>query len=288
VNAAAEPRLEVGGTSLLQVRQRNGCIEWLDCDADVPEQLPSCFGEPGLWRWQRHAGECERAFVLPPLPPGLAALALDEIEDDEGDALDGACADPRSASSVRGWVEATSRGRLPQAWRAPEPSEAASWLDAGRLSLRAGGRLAKAELDCRPDRLRVVCAEVARPAAQLDPARQAWLHAVCDDAQQRWLLVRMAFEDGVVRAEVDVSGVPAALAEPMVVLAFESLARAVVSTLGALSLLCDSDLSSHLLASPPRLGEPQRPGPARVTPERARSRVARGGEKKKRKDPLEE
>jgi hypothetical protein len=248
---------------------RSGCIEWLDRDAAAPDPLPSCFGEPGLWRWQRTAGEPERVFALPPLPPHLAALARDEMAADYDDEHDDdhdhdgddtgrstvVDTDPRSASSVCSWVEATSRGRLPRDWRAPEPAEAASWLDAGRLSLRAGGRLAKAELDCRSNRLRVLCAEVARPPAQLDPARQAWLHAVCDDAQQRWLLVRMAFADGVVRAEVDLSGVPAPLAEPLVVLAFESLARAVVSTLGALRLLCDPDTSSHLLSRPPRFEE---------------------------------
>jgi hypothetical protein len=262
VNTDAEPRPHVvTGATLLDVRLRSGCIEWLDRDAAAPDPLPSCFGEPGLWRWQRTAGEPERVFALPPLPPGLAALASDEFAADydyDAEVADAPTAidiDPRSASSVCSWVEATSRGRLPRDWRAPEPAEAASWLAAGRLSLRAGGRLAKAELDCRSDRLRVLCAEVARPPAQLDPARQAWLHAVCDEAQQRWLLVRMAFADGVVRAEVDLSGVPAPLAEPLVVLAFESLARAVVSTLGALRLLCDPDTKSHLLSSPPRFEE---------------------------------
>jgi hypothetical protein len=83
----------------------------------------------------------------------------------------------------------------------------------------------------------------------LGSAREAWLRALCCDAEARWRFVRVGVDDrnGGVRAEVDLTGVPAACARSLAVLSLEALICAAEWTLPALAFIGDPSTESRVL-----------------------------------------
>lgn len=150
------------------------------------------------------------------------------------------------------WAAATRDGEVPAGWTPPPREDLDGGSASARLRVRAGAHLARGELVCAPGRLALVFAELASVPADLAPARRAWLEALLLDAQRRWHLVRLGLDARArVRAEVDLSGVPAPWARPFVQLSLAALARAVEWVLPSVAFLVDPGAPSGALERPP-------------------------------------
>jgi hypothetical protein len=197
------------------------------------------IGDAGLWRATQIEDRVVSAFSC----PSVASLArfglLDEREA------------PRLEQEIEAWAQATSRRMLPKEWQAPEAQVASSWLAPDKLAVRAGSQVAKGELECDPEHLRVSFPQVVRLDQGLSPERQEWMRALCLDAQLRWQLVRFGIVEDCVHAEVDLSGVPADLAEPLFRVAVEALVFAVGWALPGLALVADPSAKSAVLDRQP-------------------------------------
>ncbi len=222
---------------LERVETAKGWACWTDPSAVLGDPLSEYFGRPGLWRIVRAEERMIRVFECGPLCE-LAEKAEQEA--------------PRSSpkeleQELCAWARASARGRLPGRWTAPEPERVATWFEPERLSVRAGSHLAKGELECDAKRVRVLVSEIVRFDDAISDARLRWAHELCIDAQSRWHWVRFEIADRRVRAEIDLSGAPPSLAEPLFVTALEALVFSVRWVLPALSVLADSGAVSSVL-----------------------------------------
>ena len=73
------------------------------------------------------------------------------------------------------------------------------------------------------------------------------MRALCLDAQLCWQLLRVGIVDDCVRAEIDLTGVPPDLAEPLFRIAVEALVFGVRWALPGLALVADSNARSEVL-----------------------------------------
>lgn len=207
------------------------------------------FGRPGPWRTfpqsQRSAHVCD----LPLLAP---VAAEDEVEAEVGRERgpDG------DLAALIEWAAATATGKVPAGWRAPERAQAEGWLGSRRLVARAEAWAAQGQLVCDDARLALVFPELVRVPSELAPGRAAWLRVLCQDVTARWRLVRLALdaEARVVRAEVDLTGVPARCARPLLLLALEALLCAASWALPSLALVVDAGVESRMLERGPEGG----------------------------------
>jgi len=207
----------------------------------LDDPLASQLGAPGLWRVVPDRTGLTRTHDLPPLH------GVEEVCD-----VDGA---PSLAALTLflGWATATRDSSGARDWTPPPCSEVESWLTPARLSVRSGALLARGQLVHEPGRLALVYPDLARVAETLSAARRSWLEDLLLDAQRRWRLVRFGIDAHTrgVRAEVDLTGVPAAWARPCVQLSLEALAWAVEWVLSSLSFLADTSATSQALESNP-------------------------------------
>lgn len=224
--------LKVQPSRLRPIVEASGWRGWTCRSRGSDAPLEEQFGQPGLWRASPHLGrphtDGRKGFLYPPVAslPGGVAWARD------ADGLD---------AEIHDWAHATSTGKLPTDWTAVEPGEASSWIDPARLNVRAGPHLAKGKLECDAKSLRIVFPELVVLNESCSDARVMWAHELCLDAQSRWQIVRFGVSGRRVRAEVDLSGVPASLAQPLFALAFASLEFSVRWTLPSLALVSDPD-----------------------------------------------
>ncbi len=198
------------------------------------------LGVPGPWRTVRANGRTARTCDL-----WLARVDAESDADAEG-APEPRGARPPFASALQ-WARATADGTLPDSWRAPAAAEVEGWLEPRRLAVRSGAHVAQAELTCEPTRLALRFPELVRVPGELGAPRVAWLREVCSAAQDRYRLVRLGLVEGVVQAEVDLTGVPSAMAPAMVELSFAALCRVVEWLLAPLHMIANPSVKSRAL-----------------------------------------
>ena len=218
----------------------------VDPAARPDDPLRDDLGLPGPWRWVRRGAVAVAVFDLPP-PESVEVEGPPELG-----------AGQPSASLIE-WAEATAAGAAPRGWTPPERADVESWLDTARLTVRAGALVARAELVHRPDRLALTFPALASIPPDLPDARRAWLEELCNDARARWRLVRVgpSPDAAAVRAEVDLTGVPPALARPLLRVSLEALAWAAEWLLAPLSLVLDTGAPSRTLDRQPPRARPQ-------------------------------
>ncbi len=210
-------------------------VTWVDRSRGGKRASIDTLGRAGLWRAVRRNGRIETSFACPPLAPLEAAA-------------EGECWSlVEQEAALEEWAHATANDELSEDWSPPASESLADCLDLQRLTVRAGPHVAKGEFECGGEQLRLVFSELARLDDELPEPRLAWLRELCLDTQSRWQLVRFGLADGRVCAEVDLSGVPQALAEPLAGWALEALVFAVGWALPALVLIADPSLESPLL-----------------------------------------
>jgi len=214
--------------------------DWLALVERAPEDsLAGGLGSPGLWRVLEEGAGFARVHELPP----LRTLTPDAETEPAGDSF------MASLSRLVDWASATQRGECPPGWTPPPREEVESWILPSRMNLRSGPLLAKGVLVHEPRRFALAFPELVRLPAELSLARRSWLDELLLDAQRLWRLVRFGVDapSGSVRAEIDLSGVPSEWARPLVQLALEALARAVVWVLSPLTFLVDIHAPSRAL-----------------------------------------
>lgn len=227
-------------TRMRRADTASGWSGWQMRDRSLGDPLEDQLGRPGLWQFARR-GLVDDDGIKQFLYPDLVHLA----------SLTGSEAwrqDPASLESdIRAWARATSHAKLPSGWAPPSPDEVSTWFAAERLTVRAGPHLARGGLECDAEALRVVFPELIRLSDALPDARRAWARELCFDAQSRWHTVRFGLADDRVRAEIDLSGVPEAIAQPLFTFAFEALVFSVRWVLPSLALVSDPSAASHVL-----------------------------------------
>jgi len=204
------------------------------------------LGTPGLWRALPSRIDPERWDRVFDLP----ALRDPEDQDVVQDAASGTAAAPHPCAPLVAWAEALEHGHAAHHTASHDDVEA--WLPPGQRSVRRGAQLAQIEPFLGNARFGLAIPELARVPAALSPAREAWLVELCTAMQLQWHLVRVGLDGDRVRAEVDLSGAPASLCNPLFQLALAALRRSAAWVLPALALVTDPKASSEALDHHPR------------------------------------
>ena len=214
---------------------------WAIRNESTGDPLEAQLARPGLWQFGRRGTAATdrgvKLFLFPDFDR-LASLAGGGAQVQDAESLE---------HDFRAWARATSRGKLPEGWVAPSRDEASAWFTAERLTVRAGPHLSKGIFECDSKGLRIVFPELVRLGGGLPKARRAWARELCFDAQSKWHMVRFGLEGCRVRAEVDLSGVPAEIAQPLFTFAFEALVFSVKWVLPSLALISDPSAASQVL-----------------------------------------
>ena len=232
--------LELGHRAIERVVGRAGAadsLRWVDSTPAGAANPFTRIGEPGLWRPTCIEDRIVSGFACPS-PARLARFGGGEARVRDSARLE---------AEVEAWARASLRGALPRAWRAPGADEAASWVGAEKLAVRSGAHAVQGVLECSAERLRVRFPEVVCISDGLSKARLEWLRALCLDTQLRWQLARFGIVGDRVCAEIDLSGAPDDLVEPLLRVAALALVVSVGWVLPALALIVDPSARSMAL-----------------------------------------
>lgn len=189
-----------------------------------------------------------RAHAGPVRPGPWKPVGTSEVCDLPPDVVDG-----ELLAEALDWALAARAGTLAPSADVPTADELRAWVPADALVVRSGRFLARGQVQ-RTDGTLALAFDVPGKGPRPEGGRRAWVSALLDDAQARWRLVRfrpVEADTAAVRAEVDLSGVPDVLAEPMVRAALSGLAWVVGRVLAPLSLLLDEGVRSDALEHPP-------------------------------------
>jgi hypothetical protein len=211
---------EVG--AWLEIRSKTSAM----CDAGQ-----DWLGRPGLWKpsWNQLDSA---VFEIPQAALSGAAIttAWDSDRDPEEALLE----------KLIGWAVATATHELPPDWQPPTSDELAEWLGPQALCIQCGPFARQGTVVREPGRLALGLPLAAEISPQLSAARRVRLAQVLEHAQSRWRMARAGCgADAVPRLEVDLTGVPAEVCEPIVYCALASLRAVGNQLLETISLLCD-------------------------------------------------
>ncbi len=241
------------------------------------------LGSPGLWKRvatsDGRAGRC--VFDLPSevcaaewagasdtgdrAVNGGGADSEDGADDEDGAPTAGRA---RSVAAIE-WALATARrgparSRALDVWRPPARADVESWIPAGGLTVSADDALRQGTIVHEPVRLAIRFPIVARIPESLPPARAYWLRALVDDAHARWRMVRVGFAGAPpsarVDAEVDLTGVPREIAEPLFRTSLDAIRWVVAWSVHSADLLVDSTIECESLDTWPTRAEPAERG----------------------------
>jgi len=187
---------------------------WLQFETDWPDNadpLSDHLGKPGLWKPVR-AGR--RIFALPESALSEGADALDET-------------DRSLFESVLEWVEITAEGATPLGWALPEREAIHACLPKTRLTIVQHSFTRQVELVHATGRLALRVSLLSNLPVELPASRLGWLRALLLEAQDENHLVRLGFArdrgQTAVVVEIDLTGVPAALLQPMLSTSLDAL-----------------------------------------------------------------
>lgn len=176
----------------------------------------SLLGRPGLWR------QDPRGYLVFDLPPEVRGQPVQDADE------------PPELARLVQWALDTAEGELPSGWKAPAESIE---LDPEILTVRSGSLPCQGSLvqDASRLALRFTLGELAR---ELPEQRLSWLSHLLLDAR-KWRLVRLGIEGSFVGAEVDLSGAPLDLIEPLLRVSLEALRSSVEWLLMPVTVLAD-------------------------------------------------
>jgi hypothetical protein len=163
-----------------------------------------------------------------------------------------------AAQDLLDWARATQDGVRPAGWEPPPREEVLAWLPPAQLTVRKGATTALGELVNAPGTLRLQFPLAQRGPDALPRARRRWLAACQPGARARWRFVRVGLpqDGGPPRAEVDLTGAPPELVEPLTHQALGALRWVVAWSLPPLAVLTDTGIASALLDSTPSRARP--------------------------------
>lgn len=205
------------------------------------EPFAAQLGQPGLWRWTVPVG-CKRACFLFELPRRLVTAA--HYQQDDRSIME----------EIVAWARATRPGNTALlGWTSPPLALVNTWLPDSGLTARSGALARQGTIDHSPQRLALEFPVVERPA-ELSLARRQWLRELLLDAQKRWHLVRFGIAGQRICAQVDLTGAPQSVLEPLLPVALECLRWVVSRVLEPAQLLVDGSIDCRALCLQPHRG----------------------------------
>ena len=206
------------------------------------QSLRGWLGRPGLGRAGSAAGEhAEAVFELP-------ADLLDVSHDEDEDA--GETGALNRLEQAQAWAVATVAGRVPQDWAAPPEEQVRAWAPPNVWTVERGSVALQGRLAHSPQRLAISYPLLTGPLPELPPRRTAWLHAVLADAQRRWRMARIGIDGSGspsgIEAEIDLTGAPADLLEPLFRRSLTVLQYMVRWLAPSIALIVDRDAGAAL------------------------------------------
>lgn len=223
----------------LSVKPDSGWLTATAATSGGGDALAGQLDKPGLWKQIGEGKAARRQFDLRLAAIGSAATLGEDGQE---------AADP--LESCIAWAAATALEDLPAGWECPPREEVESWIPAEGLTLRCGELVRQGTLVCQPDRLALRMPLVNEIPVDLPEARGEWLRAVLLDAHNRWRMVRIGIQGPAERrsvvAEVDLSGVPAAVAEAFVKAGLDALRWVVSWLVRSAGLVADARIALRL------------------------------------------
>lgn len=205
------------------------------------EQLCTSARLPGLWKSMGKNGSAVLAFHLP------SDLLVREIFRPDSD-----LAECSALQAGLEWALSTVDDALPATWEPPAKDVLEALVPGPRLVLQNGGVVRQIEVVATAERLTLKVPILTDLPATLPLGREKWLDTLLDDAERLWPLLRTAHEvqgqQHVIVAEVDLSGVPKALAESLILAGLDSLRWAVERLAETADLLVDPTIPWEALS----------------------------------------
>lgn len=211
------------------------------CSSRSHDPLGAQPGKPGPWRWTVPAGR-KRTRCLFELPSRL--ITADRFGQHDGSILE----------EIVTWARATRSGNTVSLDWTPPPLELIhTWLPESGMTVRSGALARQGAIDCSPQRLALEFPVVVYPA-DLPSARWQWLRELLLDAQKRWHMVRFGIAGQKVQAQIDLTGAPQSVLEPLLPVALECLRWVVSRVLEPAQFLVDGSIDCRVLSLEPDRG----------------------------------
>lgn len=234
--------------------------EWLSLSRPAPKgQDPlALVGRPGLWK---QVGEGAKGRLLYPLPASVLRGG-EEVDFDE----DGPPGVSDSAPLLEACllaVVADMAEEAPENWRPPDEEAVAAWTRDEGLTIQHGSVVRQVEVIREERRLALRTVVVAEVPEDLPVVRRQWLRAALCHAQDSWRLVRAGITDQhAAVAEVDLTGLPAAVIPALFPAGLASLRWMVAGLAETAEFLADPEAASKALDSwPPSRRSATKPKP---------------------------
>jgi hypothetical protein len=138
-------------------------------------------------------------------------------------------------------------------WKSPPRDQVLAWLAPEGLTIARGRHARQAELVADGPRLALRVAILPKIPRELSAPRAAWLDELLVETQAHWRMVRVGYVDGrrSAAAEVDFSGAPPSMLEPLVRAGAAALRAAVCWSIRSADFLVDLDATCHCLEVQP-------------------------------------
>ena len=219
-------------------------VLWPTRSGATRDPLHADLGEPGLWRWTTtiDSKHPRRIFELPQilLPGGHPNWDQNHQE--------------TVFQQTVAWARATRiRDTAALVWTPPPLELVQGWLPEGCLTVRTGTLARQGALVHSARRLALEFPVVSCPD-DLPSERRQWLRELLVDARMRWHLARVGFARQKVLAEVDLTGAPPCVLEPLLPVALECLRWLVGWVLESAQFLVDGTAECRALTLQPGRG----------------------------------
>lgn len=196
------------------------------------------LGAFGLWKPVRDEQQMRRMF----------AVRQSWMADDDFCPAD---EDRSSYDCLVDWASATAEGTLPSGWVVADRTSVDACLGKTRLTLVHRGFTRQLQILHAADRLTLRLPILPAVPANLPEARRRWLRTLLLDAQNTHQLFRLGFiQEGAqtsVIAEIDLTGVPSMLLEPLLSKSCDALRWVVAWLVESADFLAQADVASRAL-----------------------------------------
>ena len=206
----------------LRVEIESGWLRFETERSTGREPNSECGLPPGPWKRLE-----QRLLADVPL-----VIFADTSADDLGDVL----------MSVVNWLTATSNGATSPEWTRPTADTVETWVPASGRTIRLGNRVKSVDLCCDQG-VALRFPLFRKPPAGIKGNRGVWLHTCLLESQEIYRMVRVQESGDSVVAEVDVTGVPVAVAEPLFRAGIDCLRAAVPAMADLAGLLVNMELT---------------------------------------------
>lgn len=216
---------------------------WPTRPSATPDPLAH-LAEPGLWRWTTAMDSTHprRIFELPPVLLPSGHPNCDRIHEET------------IFQETVEWARATrTRDTAALDWTPPPLELIQGWLPERCMTVQSGTFARQGALVHSPQRLALEFPVVSCPD-DLPSERWQWLRELLVDAQMRWHLGRVGFARQKVWAEVDLTGAPLCVLEPLLPVALECLRWLVAWVLEPAQFLVDGTADCRALTLQPGRG----------------------------------